>query len=123
NSSVFGFSTWGERGPSPPPPPGPGTVGWGFWIRSGIQVIVSLFSSTLHNLRKWQLRKVLNGLGSADHFQALSDNVCIKEVAQIKLDLFVRAVHQDVIPLRRMHGRAEFFDAAAPHRRSGARWR
>ena len=98
SSSVFGFSTRGERGESPPPPPGVGFAGWGFCIRSGIKSVLFRLFGQLHQFCKLQNGQILHRLRGADHFQALFDEIWIKQVSQIKLDLFVRAVEEDVVP-------------------------
>ena len=73
---------------------------------------------SLHNLGKFELGQIFHAFGIANHFEAVPDQFWIEKVAQIKFDLLVRPVQEDVIPLRGLHRRSEFLDAPPAHRRS-----
>src|SRR5206468_11378634 len=76
-----------------------------------------------HDLGKFQLRQIFDRLRGANHLQTLLNQRWVEKAPQIKFDLLVGALEEDVVPLRGLHATAEFLDAAAANGGASGRGR
>src|SRR5437868_9925169 len=114
SSSVLGFSTFGALGPSPPPGDEGGRCG--FWIRSGIKIIMCV-----NVFRKFKLSQIVHGFGRVNDLEPQLNLARIEEIAKVDFDGALGAAKQNVIPLGRLDHRPEFLDTATPDSGTSAR--